>query len=377
MRVPPRWVRRVVLAPLVVVAAPLFIGFMPLLLIAIIVIASFIPRRFRWPRALLLVAVYLLWDAVLLVVLFVLWIASGFGYALRSPAFLRAHYAVAAFGLRVLFWVFGAVLRLTITTEAVAHAGMPGADGSSDTGVPVPFATVFETGAPVIVASRHAGPGDSFILIHMLLNRVGRLPRIVVKDTMQWDPAVDVMLNRLPTRFITPTGFGGHAGGGGSVVISQLADLAVGLGPEDAFVIFPEGGNFSTSRRLSRIARLRENGNETLALRAEALRHVLAPQPGGIHAALGSAADADVVFIAHTGLEELVTVRDIWRALPMDKGITLHAWRVPRSEVPEGRDEQAAWLFDWFARIDAWIDVRAAGAVEGAREGEGEAPSGV
>ena len=51
---------------------------------------------------------------------------------------------------------------------------------------------------------RHAGPGDSFVLVHALVNWFDREPRIVLKDMLQWDPAVDVLLNRLPNRFITP-----------------------------------------------------------------------------------------------------------------------------------------------------------------------------
>jgi hypothetical protein len=43
----------------------------------------------------------------------------------------------------------------------------------------------------------------------------------------------------------------------------------------------------------------------------------------------------------------------------MDKHITMRAWRVPRSEIPVDLDAQAAWLFDWFARIDAWIEAHA------------------
>ena len=86
------------------------------------------------------------------------------------------------------------------------------------------------------------------------------------------------------------------------------------------------------------------------------------PQPGGMHAALEASPDADVVFIGHTGLDRLVTMADIWRELPMDKGILMRAWRVPRSEIPEGRDEQAEWLFGWFERIDGWIAERTADA---------------
>lgn len=340
MRLPPKWVRRIVLAPLVIVAAVVMLALTPLWLIVALALTSLVPGRFRLPRVLWLVTVYLLWDAALVLVLFALWIASGFGYALRSPGFLRAHYRVGAFALRVLFRVFGSVLRLEIVTTA--------GEGES-------FERMLAPGIPLVVASRHGGPGDSFILIHTLLNTAHREPRIVLKDTLQWDPAIDVLLSRIPASFITPTGFGSTAAGGGSRVEASIGALAEGLDSDDALVIFPEGGQVSARRRQSRIDRFRAAGREELAQRAEGLRHVMPPQPGGVHAALSAAAGADMVFIGHTGLDELITIGDIWRELPMDKRITMRAWRVPAAEIPADRDAQADWLFSWFERIDAWI----------------------
>jgi 1-acyl-sn-glycerol-3-phosphate acyltransferase len=350
MGVPPTWVRRILLAPLVIVAALVMLVLTPVWLLVALALTSLVPGRFRLPRVLWLVTVYLLWDAMLVIVLFGLWIGSGFGYAIRRPGFVTAHYRLAAWALRVLFRIFGGVLRLTITTT--------GADDGEAASSRAAFERLFSSRTPLVVASRHGGPGDSLILIHTLLNEVARQPRIVLKYTLQWDPAVDILLHRVPARFIVPTGFGKRHTGGGLRVEEALAELATGLGPDDAFVIFPEGGNVSPTRRSSRIARLRDAGREAMAERAEALRHVMAPQPGGMHAALDAAPDADVVFIAHTGLDRLVTLRDIWRELPMDKGITMRAWRVPRTDVPEDLDARAAWLFDWFARIDAWIDAQ-------------------
>src|SRR4029450_6899592 len=49
---------------------------------------------------------------------------------------------------------------------------------------------------PVIVLSRHAGPGDSFLLVHQLLSRYRRKPRIVMKAALQFDPGLDVVINR-------------------------------------------------------------------------------------------------------------------------------------------------------------------------------------
>lgn len=342
MRLPPKWVRRILLAPLVIVAAVVMLALTPLWLLVALALTSLVPGRFRLPRVLWLVTVYLLWDGALVLVLFSLWVASGFGYALRSPGFVRTHYRVGAFALRVLFRVFGSVLRLEIITTA----------GGGES-----FERMLAPGVPLVVASRHGGPGDSFILIHTLLNSAHREPRIVLKDTLQWDPAIDMLLNRIPASFITPTGFAQKATGGGSRVEQSIAALAEGLDDDDALVIFPEGGQVSARRRRSRIDRFRAAGREDLAERAEGLRHVMPPQPGGVHAALTTAAGADMVFIGHTGLDRLITIGDIWRELPMDKRITMCAWRVPAAEIPADRDAQADWLFSWFERIDAWIDA--------------------
>ena len=124
-------------------------------------------------------------------------------------------------------------------------------------------------GKPILVCCRHAGPGDSFTLIHALMHWYQREPRVVLKDTLAWDPMIDVLLNRMPARFITPNP------GAGEDLESQIAALATGLDENDAFVIFPEGGNFTPKRRQRGIDRLRKLGLEKMAQRAEAMTNVL------------------------------------------------------------------------------------------------------
>jgi hypothetical protein len=85
------------------------------------------------------------------------------------------------------------------------------------------------------------------------------------------------------------------------------------------------------------------------------MANLLPPRAGGAFAAIDAAPGADVIFVAHTGLDDLITVRDVWRALPMEQVIKAKWWRVPASEVPRDRDEVVAWLFDQWERIDAWI----------------------
>jgi 1-acyl-sn-glycerol-3-phosphate acyltransferase len=340
MSLPPRWLRRLVLAPAVLVLAVVLVTTLPLWLLLAAAASPLVPGRLRPLRVIWLGTFYVVWDAAALVCLFGLWLASGFGWRKRSPAFQRAHYILTGRFLRLLFWQARWTLRLRIDiTGSHPDVALPG--------------------RPELVVSRHAGPGDSFILIHALVNWFDREPRIVLKDTLQWDPAVDVMLNRLPNRFITL-----HKDGSAlphrrrradETVNDQITHLATGLDENDVFVIFPEGGNFTPRRRVKAIQWLRSHGFERMAVRAEAMQHVLAPRPGGLLAALDAAPEAGVIFVAHTGLDRMLTVADAWRELPMDKQITMHFWSVPPEDVPANRAERIDWLFDWWARIDEWI----------------------
>jgi 1-acyl-sn-glycerol-3-phosphate acyltransferase len=343
MAPPPKWVRRSILAPGVVLLAVLVAATVPLWLIIALALSPFTPGFLRPLRVLWLGISYLFWDAAALVALFGLWIASGFGWRINDPRLQRAHYVLAGGFLKALFWQARWTLRLRI--EIVGD--------DPDTAWP---------GRPELILCRHAGPGNSFILIHALVNWFHREPRIVLKRTLQWDPAVDVLLNRLPNRFIAPTVDRADVADAGDGLAVQIGQLARGLDENDVFVIFPEGGNFTPRRRLLAIDRLHDRGLEGMAVRAEAMRHVLAPRPAGVLAALDAAPEAGVIFVAHTGLDQLLTVADVWRELPMDKRIVMRFWSVPPTEIPTGRKERIDWLFDWWARIDGWVDAhRSAG----------------
>jgi 1-acyl-sn-glycerol-3-phosphate acyltransferase len=322
--------RRLILAPFVVWLAFLAWVTGPLWLIVAAALSPLLPGRWRVLRLLWLAILYLTCEAVLLVVLFGLWISSGFGRRIRTPYFEGIHYDLVEGLLWVFFREARRVLNLTIETVG-----------------PTPDA---HPGKPILVCCRHAGPGDSFTLINALMHDYRREPRVVLKDTLAWDPAIDVLLNRIPARFISPNPKAG------ANLDEQIASLAANLDANDAFVIFPEGGNFTPERRTRAIERLRKIGLDKMAARAEAMTHVLAPRPGGFLAALDAAPDADVVLVAHTGLDHLRTVGDLWRELPMDKRLIMGWWQVPREEIPAGREERIDWLFGWWERIDAWVD---------------------
>jgi 1-acyl-sn-glycerol-3-phosphate acyltransferase len=333
VRVAPTWLRRPATIG-AVVGLSLLLSLAPLLLLGAALLSPLLPGRWRPLRVLAFLLVYLVLELAALVVALALWYLSGFGWQLRSPSYQALHYGVLRLVLRLLMRAARWLFRLDIRTDDCGWSplddGVPGSENA------------------MLVLSRHAGPGDSFLLVNTLMDRDHqRRPRIVLKDTLQFDPVVDVYLNRLPSGFLTA---------GRTDLAEQVAGLARGLGHEDALLIFPEGGNFTPGRRRRAIDSLRGRGFDEHAEQAEAMQHVLPPRPGGVVAALGAAPHADVVFVAHTGLEHLSTPRDLWRGLPMDSAVTMRWDFVPAADIPRGREAQTAWLFERWAEMDAWVE---------------------
>lgn len=92
---------------------------------------------------------------------------------------------------------------------------------------------------------------------------------------------------------------------------------------------------------------------------AEGLDYVLPPRPGGVLACLSARPDLDVVFVAHTGLDELLTPAQVWAQLPLYMPMSVRWWTAgPR---PPLEDDRAAedWLALEWAVIDEWIGAQA------------------
>lgn len=330
--VPPKVVRRLLLAPLVMAMAFGIFTTLPLLLIGAAVVSPFLPGSWRALRLLAFALFYLAMELLGLIAALGLWIASGFGARIRSPRFVTWHYALLRWALRALVVAAEWLFELKIVEE-------PGRE-----------AKLLRKDRPVIVMSRHAGPGDSFLLTHEILAN-DRRPRIVLKDTLQLDPFIDVVLNRLPNRFICTDPRRRQPE---DDPVAAIADLAETMGPADALLIFPEGGNFTEQRRIRAIERLRSHGELVGAARAEALVHVLPPRQAGAFAALDGCSSADAVFVAHAGLDGLDTVADLWHAIPQNNTLTVSWQTVPREEVPSAT-ARGDWLDSEWSEIDRWV----------------------
>ncbi len=343
---PPTPIRRVLLVPLVVVIAGALAALTPV--VALLTAAFNLIRRparqgrVRHSRLLRVTWLGLVWSAgetAALTVSLCLWIVSGFGGRLDTEPYQARHYAVIKWFLDLIYRAAGRACGLSVTVT-----GPLGADPLSD--------------RPLLVLSRHAGPGDSLLLIHYLLSVCERRPHVVMKATLQLDPSMDILANRVPNAFLhraRKPGF--RTSAAGSHGVDQIRRLAVGLDGRSALALFPEGGNWTPYRWRRAIDRLRRGGRPDLAERAAAMPNVLPPHASGALTAIAACPGADVIFVAHTGLDRLVSVRDVWRSLRADMEITARWWRVPAASVPRAvtREAQLTWLYDWWQRIDAWI----------------------
>jgi 1-acyl-sn-glycerol-3-phosphate acyltransferase len=350
----PRAIRRLVLAPTIPLVTVLFVSALPLTAIVAAGISPWLPGRWRPLRVLWVVLVLFVVESLALIALLVLWVASGLGRRVDHPRWQGAHYRL----MRLYLIVIVATARRTFNLQFDVDADEARAvdldvdealrEPLVDAATTQPEARVSEQDrrVPLIVLSRHAGPGDSLLLVHALLAQ-GFRPRIVLRASLQWVPALDVVLNRLPNHFVR--------GDGPGATSAAIGTLAAGMGPGDALVLFPEGRNFTAHRRTTSIARLEELGRHEDAERAREMRHVLVPRLGGTSAAVAAAPTADVIFVAHTGLEDLSSIVDLYRGVPMDARIRVKLWRVPADRVPHEQEGASRWIHGWWRRIDAWI----------------------
>lgn len=348
---PPTPVRRLVLAPAVCALTVAVLILSPLILLGAAFAVRWLPGRWRGLRLLWFLVVYLVRETVGLCALFLLWVLSGFGWKIHTDRFVRAHVAIAGWFVGGIIGSARRVLRLRVVPEEVPptlRIAQPLRRAPEDWAVDGPAGD--SPTRPVLVFSRHAGAGDSFILVDQLLNTHGRRPRIVLKEQLRWDPCIDVALSRIPSRFISPNP------PPGSGAVESIAALAADLPPDGALILFPEGGNFTRRRRKRAITRLREAGLDHLVQLAEDLTQVLPPRPGGAFAAIDAAPHADVVFVAHTGLEQLSSLRQLWAGLPMRREVRMTWWTVDSTDVPTEHAERITWLYAWWEHIDSWIE---------------------
>lgn len=321
---PPLWLRLVMQAiyPFVgILLSLLFIGLAPFLLLL-----------WPWDRRLallrcLFLTIYIMWEDIGLVVeCWYLRLRSPSG---TSPTWDEDHLALVRRALDNVMFTAGKIVGFKIDVEGAISVGRPG--------------------HPLIVISRHAGPADSLAIAWLLASTAGRIPRVVLADAMLWDPGIAIVLQRLDSYFVP------SSSGAGDDRTRGVAELASSLTSKDAMLIFPEGRNWSPERHADLVARLRARGEHERADKIAARPWVLEARSRGVAAMRANAPDADVMVVAHTGLDMLTGPGPVIKAVPFRNRLLFRGITHRSEDVPTDPDEVAAWLDAEWDEVNDWV----------------------
>ena len=323
-------VRTLIITPVAFVGSAIVTILSPLIHLVLAGIDLIDRRNWRFTRVGGIAVAFCVVELFGLAMAFVLWVASGFGIWMRAGAIQRAH-----------LWVLRTWLDL-ITRAMRAFIG---------------FNFVFPrkpaSPGPVLVLCRHAGPGDSLLVAHSVMHDHHRKLRMLGTTKLLWDPFFNHVGRRLPFHFCEQNPSDPER------ELIEVRRAAATIEFDGAMILFPEGGNYSPSRHVQAIERLEQRGQHDRAERARQLRHVLPPRTGGTLAALAAAHDANIVFVAHVGLDDLMSLRDIWRSVPINRTVRATYWHAQRDGRPEEHNELVEWLYDQWEAVDRWITANA------------------
>lgn len=297
----------------------------PILLAAALLVDLVRWSRHRTPfmalRLLTFLLVYLAAEVAGVISLFFGWIASGFGTNrrwLEGTAF-----AIQRAWAGVLFATVRRLFSLTITVEGI------------DATVSTPF----------LLVARHASIVDNLLPAQFISRPNAIHIRYVMKRELLIDPALDIAGNRLPNYFVTRRGGEREAAG--------IGELAAAMTPHEGLLIYPEGTRFSEVK-LERVRKRLSGRDHPSSRLATSLRSVLPPRPAGVLAML-EATSADVVMMAHRGLDGFARIADVWRGAMVRVPVDVRLWRIPRSEIPAGRSARTEWLYRTWKELDNWV----------------------
>lgn len=258
--------------------------------------------------------------------LFIFWVASGFGLAMRRDRFQRLNGALQG-------WWAGNIMTMVcffMDTKLVVT-------GAEDL---LP--------SPVLVLSRHISFLDAAIPAVLLTSTEPNIARHVFMRELRFDPCIEICARRSPNYLVDRKG--------GEKERAAIERLGTTLGPNRSGVIFPEGG-FRTEKRFERAVRSLRGRFPSLGEQAASFRYVMPPRPGGTYAFLrGAPQICDVALIAHAGFESVSSLADIISGCPIGMPVLVEVRRIARDDVPEDEAAFANWLFAQYR----WIDEFAA-----------------
>jgi 1-acyl-sn-glycerol-3-phosphate acyltransferase len=324
-----RWRRRARTIPAMLAITAVAVAGAPFLVPAAVAF-DLVQGRPRFPsvRVLLFGIQYAINDSVEILLAPILWLMAGFGTTLDRPTSVRRHERLQAWSIGVMGRRAERLLGLRLDVEPDANDAL--------------------TPGPVIVVCRHVNIVDAS-LPAMLYQRLGYRTRGVIMAELLADPGFDLIYRRTGSVFI-PRDNGPQA----RELIHHLQD---GVDETTAVVIFPEGRLFRPELLTRFMSKLTDTHPER-ARRLSGLRHVLPPRPGGVLALLDAIPHADLVVIAHAGLDQFASFSDLAKAVPLKDPIHVSAWRIRAADIPSDPGDRVAWLDQQWVHVDRWVHER-------------------
>lgn len=318
--------RRLITVPGYFIAWSLWLGASPLWLPLAMVVDGVRRNRGAALRSGALVAVYLSCEIMGIAASAGLWAWKSIR-RIETERWMELHFRLQAWWGSALFravvWLFG--LRLAVESDADLGRG------------------------PYLLFLRHASTGDTLLASALVSRPHGLRLRYVLKQELLWDPCLDIVGNRLPNVFVD------RFSDDSAQEVRRVQALARDLGPRDGILIYPEGTRFSAAKRQRVLDRFHQKGDAKMLEYARSLKFVLPPRSGGALGLLEEAPGADVVVCAHTGFEGSASLARIWKGALVHQAIRIRFHRIPRGEIPTGREARIAWLREEWQRVDAWV----------------------
>lgn len=311
--------RRTVTIPAFVLAFVAWVGLLPAMLPIALAIDLALRRRLAAVRFLLAVPVFLGFElfGVLAITSLVVTRRATLDRLFALEAYWADHL------LRALLFLFG--MGLSVEGLDVLRPG------------------------PILLIANHVSVADALLPAAFAGARRAMRLRYAAKRELLWDPCVDLAFHLLPCVFVLR----GSTDTPGD--IARVKTLLDGVGVDDVVVLFPEGTRFTARKRAALLARRAIEGPHEHLDRDRRLRCLLPPRTGGLLALLDRSSGADVVVMAHAGLEGIVRISDLWGGALLGRTLRVAFWRLPASSVPPDPEGQVEWLYREWERLDEWL----------------------
>ena len=321
------WARRTLAIPLYLILLALMLGLAPVLFPLALLVDLLRSSPLVLTRFLAFLLLYLGCEAVGILASFLLWLTQGPWISRNTEAYLSRNFALQCWWARTLA---GGAFRLFSI-----HLEVEGLEDFRD--------------RPILLFVRHVSTADT-VLPALLIGVPQRIMlRYVIKRELLLDPCLDIVGNRLPNYFAKR---GSHEK---EKEIQAVARLMDHLEPGQGVLTYPEGTRFTKAKREKILRRLEETGRIETLERARKMPCVLPPRPGGPLALLEKNRGADAVFCAHTGLETMTSMGQLWRGDLVHSRVHVKFWIVPYGDIPTGRDALTEWLWEHWARVNAFV----------------------